>query len=271
MGENPLPTETDVRARWGVRVRRAEELKAKHSAIANSLRLYQATLEFQASLAAQAEVRLNPPVRLRQQLYISAAVAAMPSILAIAAERGNDQLRFEAHKLRQLGEEHWRQIIEEAISSEESIAVGAHDFFARVCLQPQAENLQLQIEKDPAYGLNVCPACGGLPQLMIQRPEGENSGRFLLCSFCLCEWAFRHAVCPACGEDDKEKLPDYKSEEWTYVRVQACDNCQRYIKVVDLTIDGSAVPLIDEAALAVLDVWMAGLGYTKIIRNLIGF
>ncbi|MGH9496971.1 MAG: formate dehydrogenase accessory protein FdhE, partial [Candidatus Sulfotelmatobacter sp.] len=218
-----------------------------------------------------AEVRLNPPVRLRQQLYVSAAVAAMPSVLAIAAERGNDQLRFEAHKMRQLGEEYWRHTIEEAIESEEPLAVAAHDFLARACLQPQAENLQLQMSKDPAYENNVCPACQGLPQLMIQRGEGESPSRSLLCSFCLCEWTFRQHVCPSCGEDDKEKLPDYKSEEWTYVRVQACDNCQRYIKVVDLTIDGSAVPLIDEAALAVLDVWMAGLGYTKVIRNLIGF
>ena len=54
-------------------------------------------------------------------------------------------------------------------------------------------------------------------------------------------------------------------------KVEACDNCQRYFKAVDMTIDGLAVPLVDEAALAVLDVWASGLGYTKIIRNMIGF
>jgi len=43
------------------------------------------------------------------------------------------------------------------------------------------------------------------------------------------------------------------------------------LKVVDLKIDGLAVPLVDEAALAVLDVWASGLGYNKIIRNMIGF
>ncbi len=270
-GREPLPIETNIRARWDVRVRRAQDLVSKHSAVANALRLYHATLELQSNLAGQADIPLNPGVALRQQLYISSAVAAMPSVLEIAAERGNDQLRFEAHKMRQLGEEHWRQLLEEAIASEESMAVAAHDFFARACLQPQAENLQLQMPKDPAYDQNSCPACGGLPQLMIQHAEGENAGRSLFCSFCLCEWPFRKAVCPWCGEEDQEKRPKYKSEEWTYIHVEACDNCQRYLKVVDMTIDSSAVPLVDEAALAVLDVWMAGLGYIKIIRNLIGF
>lgn len=250
-----------------MRVSRAQELVSRHSAIANALRLYQATLELQSAIA-QAEVPLNSAVPLRQQLYVSAAVAAMSQILTVAAERGNDQLRFEAHKMRQLGEEHWQRLIEDVVASSDSLPVGAHDFFARACLQPQAENLQLQIAKDPAYELNVCPVCGGLPQLMIQRAEGVRS---LLCSFCLCEWAFRKPFCPSCGEEDKEKLVSYKSEEWKYIHVEACETCQRYLKVVDMAMENSAVPLVDEAALAVLDVWVTGLGYTKIIRNLIGF
>jgi hypothetical protein len=39
---------------------------------------------------------------------------------------------------------------------------------------------------------------------------------------------------------------------------------------VDLTIEGRAIPLVDEVALAVLDVWAAEHGYTKIARNLMG-
>ena len=262
-----MPTETDIRTRWDLRVSRAKELTHRHSAIANALRLYEAALELQGSLA-QADIPRNPAVALRQQLYVSAAVAAMPQALTIAAERGNDQLRFEAHKMRQLGEEHWQRLIEDVIASSDSVPVAAHDFFARTCLQPQAENLQLQMVKDPAYDHTVCPACGGLPQLIIQRPEGNRS---LLCSFCLCEWAFRKPICPACGEEDKEKLVSYKSEEWKYIHVEACDACQRYLKVVDMAMEPSAVPLVDEAALAVLDVWVTGLGYIKIIRNLVGF
>jgi formate dehydrogenase accessory protein FdhE len=164
-----------------------------------------------------------------------------------------------------------RQLVEAALTPGEASSVAAEDFFVRVCLQPMAENLQRQLPKDRNYNQNVCPVCGGLPQMALLRPEGEGASRSLWCSFCLCEWHFRRIVCPWCGEEDKEKLPHYSSEAWKYVHVEACDNCQRYLKAVDMTIDGLAVPLVDEAALAVLDVWASGLGYTKIIRNMIGF
>lgn len=277
MGENPLPTETDIRARWDVRIRRAQDLVSKHSAIANALRLYLTTLEFQAEIASRFEAKVDPAVPLRRQVDVSAAVSAMPTLLTLAAERGPDQLRFEAHRMRQLGPDRWRPMVEEVLASGDPVPVAAHDFFARACLQPLAENLQTQLPADPNYSQNVCPACGGLPQLAIEspginRPGGEAPpGHSLLCSFCLCEWSFPRASCPACGEGDAEKLPHYKSDEWKYIQVEACDNCQNYLKVVDLALEPQAVPLIDEAALAVLDVWATGLGYTKITRNLIGF
>ena len=144
-------------------------------------------------------------------------------------------------------------------------------FFARACLQPIAENLQAQLPVEANYSKNLCPACGGFAQLAVLRPEGEGASRWLLCSFCLREWLYRRIVCPWCGEEDKEKLPRYSAEECGHVSVEACDTCKKYLKAVDMTIDGHAEPLVDEAALAVLDVWATEHGYTKIIRNLIGF
>ena len=262
---------SDCRGRWDVRVRRAEELQGQHSAIANALRFYQATLEFQADLACRSSVVIDPAMSLRQQIDLAAVSSTIPSILSLSAERGPDPLRLEARRVQQAGEERWRQLIETALVPGEASSVAAEDFFVRTCLQPIAENLQLQLPKDPNYNQNVCPACGGLPQLAVLRPEGEGVSRSLVCAFCLCEWPFRRIICPWCGEEDKEKLPHYSSEAWKYVHVEACDNCQRYFKAVDMSIDGLAVPLVDEAALAVLDVWASGLGYVKIIRNMIGF
>ncbi|HEY1678397.1 MAG TPA: formate dehydrogenase accessory protein FdhE [Candidatus Sulfotelmatobacter sp.] len=266
-----MPTETNVRTRWDARIRRAQELVSKHSAIANALRLYLTTLEFQAELASRFETTVDPGAPLRRQIDLSAVVSALPTLLTIAAERGPDQLRFEAHRMRQLGPDRWRPMVEEVLASGDPVSVAAHDFFARACLQPLAENLQVQLPNDPGYTRNVCPACGGLPQLAIERPGGDAPRRSLLCSLCFCEWSFPRGSCPACGVADEEKLPHYKSDEWKYIHVEACDNCQNYLKVVDLAMEPNAVPLIDEAALAVLDVWATGLGYTKIIRNLIGF
>ncbi len=65
---------------------------------------------------------------------------------------------------------------------------------------------------------------------------------------CSTEWTYRRIVCPACAEADKEKLPVYKAEDIGYVRVEACDCCRCYLKSVDLTINGLAVPVVDELA-----------------------
>ncbi|HUK91878.1 MAG TPA: formate dehydrogenase accessory protein FdhE, partial [Blastocatellia bacterium] len=127
-----------------------------------------------------------------------------------------------------------------------------------------------QLPKDSIYTSSVCPACGGLPQLTVLRPEGEGASRWLMCAFCLREWPFRRIICPGCGEEDKEKLPRYSAEECDYVHVEACETCKRYLKAVDMTVNGLAVPLIDEVALAVLDIWAGEHGYSKVIRNLIG-
>jgi formate dehydrogenase maturation protein FdhE len=55
------------------------------------------------------------------------------------------------------------------------------------------------------------------------------------------------------------------------VRVEACDSCNHYLKGVDMTVDGLAVPLVDEVATAPLDLWAGECGYTKISPNLMGF
>ncbi len=85
------------------------------------------------------------------------------------------------------------------------------------------------------------------------------------------EWEFRRILCPACGEEDHEKLPRYTAEGISAVRVEACDTCNRYLKSVDLTVDGHAVPVVDEIATAPLDLWAAEHDYRKIQLNLVGF
>jgi FdhE protein len=163
------------------------------------------------------------------------------------------------------------RLFESAIGLDKAGQNDVDEFFARACLQPIAENLQSQMPPDRNDSKSVCPACGGLPQLGVLRPEGEGASRYLLCSFCLREWLFRRIVCPFCGEEDKEKLPRYSAGQCDYVHVEACDNCLEYLKAVDMTVNGHAVPLIDEAAMAVLDVWAVEHGYKKAVPNLVGF
>jgi formate dehydrogenase maturation protein FdhE len=65
------------------------------------------------------------------------------------------------------------------------------------------------------------------------------------------------------------RLKDH-APEYDHARVDACDTCQHYIKAVDMTRLGLAVPLVDEVAAAPLDVWAREHGYAKIELNLVG-
>jgi formate dehydrogenase maturation protein FdhE len=54
------------------------------------------------------------------------------------------------------------------------------------------------------------------------------------------------------------------------VRVEACDTCHHYIKTIDLTKDGRAVPVVDELAAIPLSLWAAENGYRKVSTNFLG-
>ena len=140
------------------------------------------------------------------------------------------------------------------------------------CSNPRRNGL-LKLSGAPQQQVagNKCPHCGSDPQLAVIRPEGDGGKRLLLCSLCQSEWEFRRILCPACGEEHNENLPRYTAEGITAVRVEACDVCKRYLKSIDMTVDGLAVPVVDEIATAPLDLWAVEHGYTKIQLNLMGF
>lgn len=261
----------DSQQRWGTRIERARVLQEKQHAVAPALRWYEELLKVQCEISLSSGSVFNAEVPMRMQIDLSFACSKLPLVLAVAQKQGPDLLRERAASLQGESETAWVGRFESALGLDESDKSDIHDFFVRACLQPIAENLQSQMPPDRNYSKSICPACGGLPQLAVLRPEGEGASRYLLCSFCLREWLFRRIVCPFCGEEDKEKLPRYSAEQCDYVHVEACDSCLHYLKAVDMNVDGHAVPLIDEAALAVLDVWAADHGYKKVVPNLIGF
>lgn len=148
-------------------------------------------------------------------------------------------------------------------------------FVARMVLQPYAESLAKRgvppVER-PGSALNHCPFCGGAPQLAILHSRGDDDGggRQLLCATCFTRWPIRRILCAYCGEEDERRLAYYHSPSFDHLRVDACDTCRRYLKTVDLTRLGHAVPLVDEVAGASLDLWAREQGYEKIELNLVG-
>jgi FdhE protein len=77
-------------------------------------------------------------------------------------------------------------------------------------------------------------------------------------------------LCPNCGQENKDQLPIFTAPDFEHVRVEACDSCNTYIKSVDLTRDGHAVPVVDELATVALNLWADEHGYTKFEPNLLG-
>ncbi len=156
-------------------------------------------------------------------------------------------------------------LTEDLLKAEPSSPEGR--FFWRVLMQPQAERLR---KPSAAVYSGVCPSCGQKPVVGVLRGEGDGAKRSLLCSLCSLEWPYRRLICPNCGEEDREKLPVYKAAQIEHVRLEACDTCRTYIKSVDLTKDGFAVPQVDEIATVVLNLWADERGYSKVETNLLG-
>jgi FdhE protein len=257
--------------RWKSRAIRARELSKQYPAAKAVLDFYSVVLEFQEKLAGSSTAPLKSELPFRDQLDLAAALGALPNLLSLAAKFAPGLLANRARELERTDREYWERLIRSAALSTTPSEDDADLFFACACLQPLAENLQAQLPEAVDYSQSVCPICNGLAQTAVLRPEGEGRRRSLLCSFCLREWIFRRVVCPWCGQEDKEKLPQFTAYDLAHVRLEGCDVCKRYTKSIDLSVDGHAVPLVDEIATAVLDVWAAEHGYSKLTRNLMGF
>lgn len=240
-------------ARWTRRLERAANLEREVPAAAELLRFYRVIAQFQKEIAgtnfptgpfsthpAQTpEVLHHYPARLLQLLERHA-----PPPLARAA-RGLFR------------HEDWDP------------ADPAPRFVAKAVVQPYAESCALRCyTAPPDVRTSSCPFCGDRPVCSVLRPEGEGGKRSLICSLCFTEWEFNRVRCPACGTEDKDALPLYTAEQFPHVRVEACDACHTYLKCIDLTRNGLAVPEVDEIATVALDVWAAENGYTKVQANL---
>jgi FdhE protein len=115
-----------------------------------------------------------------------------------------------------------------------------------------------------------CPRCNALPVLGVLRPEGDSGKRFLVCSFCSLEWEFRRILCANCGEAEEPKLPVFVAEQFPHIRVESCETCKHFLRTIDLTKDGHAIPVVDDLAAVPLSLWAEEHGYTRIQGNLLG-
>jgi len=271
-----------VAAEYDARIRRAEYLASTYPFAEEVLRFYSRLAEFQKTFYAEfkSDVKTGLPSRKlgsaragsfpfdsinvlpRLTTFLALLGETAPSALATAARQIS---RLDADSLRSLLAAYW-----ELGGSDQSVGPFAQ-FVPRAFLQPLAEFFASRATAPPALSTqHACPLCDGLPLLGVLRPEGDGGKRWMLCSFCSQEWDFRRIYCPNCGEEDEKKLPVYVAEQVPHIRVEACETCKIYIRTVDLTLDGNAVPVVDDLAAIPLTLWAQERGFTRMQPNLLG-
>ena len=104
-----------------------------------------------------------------------------------------------------------------------------------------------------------CPVCGGAPDFAFL--DEEIGARHLLCSRCNSEWLYRRLGCPFCGTTDHTKLFYYPSEDGVY-RLYVCQECERYLKMIDLRQVGRQILLpVERVTTVVMDAAARQEGY----------
>ncbi|MFB3925977.1 MAG: formate dehydrogenase accessory protein FdhE [Syntrophales bacterium] len=107
-------------------------------------------------------------------------------------------------------------------------------FFVEESLRPALEKIARQYARrisKSGWEEGYCPVCGKEPKIgELREEEGK---RFLFCSQCGLEWHFRRIKCPFCGNEEQKTLSYFTVEEDERYRVDVCERCKRYIKIVD--------------------------------------
>lgn len=93
-----------------------------------------------------------------------------------------------------------------------------------------------------------CPICGKEPK--IGQIRGEE-GRFLFCNQCGFEWHFLRIKCPFCSNEEQQSLAYFTVEGDEQYRVDVCNECKRYIKIVDFR-ESKREPNLDVEDIATL-------------------
>jgi FdhE protein len=269
-------------------IERARKLAREYTFAAKPLQFYEKLLVAQKGLYSTLAKTISKQEithgrdEVRGQLDLMVLLPNYPEFLALVQSNAPEPLARAAGECSRKGSGAWVELLSEywanggrpnedgvSRSSEEMGAL--REFLARGFLQTYAEFLSEGIPEPLMDSTSyVCPKCDSLPVLGVLRPEGDGGRRFLRCAFCSHEWGFRRILCAACGEEREEKLPVYVAEQFPHIRVECCDTCKHYLRTVDLTKNGNALPEADDLAAIPLTLWAQEYGYRRIHTNLLG-
>jgi hypothetical protein len=275
---------------YQARLQRAEVLSSRYSFVAEILGFYRHIATFQREFYEQLPKKWGKQVIVPADgdlrslpLHLPLLLEPFRDFLSVVERRGPGPMATHARQLRERGATCWAEVLSEFWKTGllEAAAEGTEDepreagtlkqFFARAFLQPYAEFI-VGAMLPPVLPMTTCrcPRCNSLPLLGVLRQEGDGGKRYLQCSFCSQEWEFRRIFCAHCGEEDEHKLAVYKAEQFPHIRLETCETCKYFLRTIDLTKDGNAVPMVDDLAAIPLRLWVEENGYQRIQENLFG-
>ena len=165
------------------------------------------------------------------------------ALLEIAEKRNPGETAEIARKIRE-GEITFNDLIyesfnplpleEEAEGGEEDATFDLVELFIEESLRPALERVvachgEAIAKSDWSEG--YCPICGRDPK--IGEIRDEEGTRYLFCNQCGFEWSFLRIKCPFCSNEEQQTLAYFTIEADERYRVDVCNACKRYIKIVD--------------------------------------
>jgi formate dehydrogenase accessory protein FdhE len=281
-------------SRWDQRINRARELQSAYPFASEGLRFYECVARSQKSVYADLEFHFGEarkqysPGHLRRELDLFVLLPHFSPFLSVIQRIAPAPLAQAAAGLAGQGPAGWQNALEDfwhgelelvapVGDAEQAQKADSHDLIsfdrllAWIFLQPYAEYRAGHREIETVDGTpSTCPLCGAKPIVGVLRREGDGAKKSLICMLCAHEWAFRRIYCPACGEEREPQMAFYSAPQIAHVRADVCDTCHTYLKCIDLTKTGLAIPVVDELATIPLDLWAREHGYEKLQMNLLG-
>jgi formate dehydrogenase accessory protein FdhE len=275
-----MTSQQAVSNEYDARIRRAEKLIAEKSSASELLSFYKRIASFQKSFLVQiSDAALQQPAAqqfgtVRDGLDLTLLLPHFRNFLSLIEQNAPNALAAAAREIAALPSDSWIALLTSywELGGLFDQQIGAFaQFFPRAFLQPYAAYVAGRTAVPPVLATpRVCPLCGGRSLFGVLRLEGDGGKRCMVCSFCGYEWEFRRILCPTCGEEEEKKLPVYVAEQFPHVRVEACETCKFFVRTIDLTKDGHAVPVVDDLAAIPLTLWAHELGYSRLQPNLLG-
>jgi len=154
-------------------------------------------------------------------------------------------------------------LLEADEEEQEDDAFDLIELFLEESLRPDLERIAEKyapVVAQSAWSEGYCPICGREPKIAeIKKSEEE---RFLFCHQCGFEWSFRRIKCPFCGNEAPSSLAFFTVEEDERYHVDVCNECKRYIKIVDFREENQKANMdVEDIATLHLDILASEEGY----------